>query len=50
MEKFTKTFQRQTALYPEHRTHLISILVLPDIKKQIEDNVVGRADQPLDII
>lgn len=42
--------QRQTALNPEHRNLLISILVgniFPDMKKQIEDNVVGWVDQPM---
>jgi len=39
-----KIFQRQIALYLEDRNLLISILaedLLPDLKKQIEDNVVG---------
>lgn len=37
-------FQRQTVLNLEHRNLFISILVedaIPDIQKQIEDNVVG---------
>ena len=53
MEIFTKTFQRNTALNIEHSNLWISILVeelLPDIKKQIEDNVVGWWGQSLDII
>lgn len=39
---FTKTLWRNTPLNLEQRTLLISILGedLPDIKKQIEDNVV----------
>ena len=38
MEGFTKTFQRQTALNPEHKNLLISILVgnLPDIKSKLK--------------
>ena len=53
MQQFIKTFHRHTALKLEHRNHLIFILVgslLPDIKKQIENNVVGRAGQHLDTI
>ena len=50
---FTKSFQRHIALNLEHKNLLISILVedlLPDIKKQIGDNIVGRMCQPLDIL
>lgn len=53
MEEFTKTFQRHPALNLEHGNLLISVLaenLLPDIKKQIEHNVVGWLGQLLDII
>lgn len=46
-------FQRHMDLNLEHRNLLISILVgnlLPDIKKQIEENVFGWAGLILDII
>lgn len=49
----TKTFQRNTALNLEHRALLISFLaedLLSDIKKQIEDDVVGQTGWNLDII
>ena len=52
MEEFTK-HSKDTALNLEHKTLLISILVenlLPDIKKQTEDNIAGWLGQPLDII
>ena len=48
LEGFTKTFQ--TTLNSEHRNLLISILnLLPDIKKQSEDNVVGWTPKPFGI-
>ena len=53
MEEFTKTLQRNTALNLEHGNLLISVLVedlLPDIKKQSEEKVVGWLGQYLDII
>lgn len=43
-QKEKQTFQKQTALNLECRSLLISTLVealLPDIKKQMEDNAVG---------
>ena len=49
MEGFTKTFQRLAALNLEHKILLIFILaedLLPDIKKQTENNVVGWVGQP----
>lgn len=48
-----KTFQRQTTLYLEYRNVFISILVenlLPDLKTQMEDNVVRWVDQHFDVI
>lgn len=39
------------ALNLEHRDLSVSVLVedfLPNIKKQVEDNVVGYVEQPLD--
>lgn len=53
MEGLVKMFQRHIDLNLEHRNLLISILVgnlLPDIKKQIEENVFGWAGLTLDII
>ena len=49
MERFTKTFKKHKALNVEHKNILISILVedlLPNIKKQTENNVVGGVGQP----
>ena len=53
VEGLTKTYQRQTALIPEHRIFLICLLVgdLPDRKKKnTEDTVVECIYQPLDVI
>lgn len=52
MEGFTKTLQRHTTRNIEHRNLLISILVgnLPDVKKEIEDNVVGWMGLCFDIV
>ena len=52
MEGFTHTFQRHTGLKLQGRNLLISILVedLPDINKQIEDDVVGWVGKPLEVI
>lgn len=50
VQQFIKTTQRHTALSLELRTVLISILVenhLPDIKKQVGDNVVAWVGQSL---
>lgn len=51
MEGFTKS-QRHTVLRLEHRNLLIFIFIgnPPDVKKQIEDNIVGWEGQPPDII
>lgn len=55
VKDFIQTFKRHTALNPEapeHSNLLISVFFgnLPDIRKQIKDNVVGWLGQPLDII
>lgn len=53
MEGFAQTFQRHLVLNREHRKLLIFILaedLLPDIKNQTEDNVVGWLGQFLDTI
>lgn len=56
VESFIQIFQRHTALNseaPEHRNLFISALVgkfLPDIKRQIQNSVIGWASQPLSII
>ena len=50
VREFTKTFQRHTALNPEHRNLLIYMIVgnpIPDIKKQTEDNIAGWMEQPM---
>lgn len=52
VEEFSKHSQ-DTALNLEHNTLLISILVenlLPDMRKQTEDNIVGWLGQPFEII
>ena len=48
VEEFTKPFQRHTTLNLQHRNLLIFFLikdVLPNIKKQIENNVLMCAGQ-----
>lgn len=53
MEGFNELFLRHPALNLEHGNLLIFILaenLLPDVKKQIEDNVVGWVGQSLDIL
>ena len=48
-----KLLQRQIGLDLEHRNLLISILVedlLPDIKKQTENNAVRWEGQPFEVI
>lgn len=53
VEGFAQTFQRYLVLNLEHRKLLIFILaedLLPDIKNQTEDNVVGWLGQFLDTI
>lgn len=50
VKRYAKRSQRHPALNLEHRNLLISILVgnlLPDIKKQTADNIVGWVDQPM---
>lgn len=53
MEGFAKTFQGHTALNLKHKFffdfHFIKDL-LPDLKKQTEDNVVGWVRQSFDIL